>query len=167
MQPLMNIVKGIGWIDGLVLLAITYLIIRGFVRRASGELSALVSSCAMLAFLLFGFRPLLAALKAVTFLSGYPQANRFLALILIGVASVAVWMLLRKLLAQGISLVIPKLFDHILGGILGGITAVVFVVLLCAFGFLGSTEETQQQAAKRSVAIEKLTPLFSKLTPHE
>jgi len=73
-------------------------------------------------------------------------------------------LLSRNVLAHSISLILPKLFDHILGGIFGGINAVILVIFLCACGFLSTTENAQQQAAKRSVVIEKLSPLISKLT---
>ena len=164
MQNLLNTVKGIGWIDGLVLLAILFLLIRGFVRGASGELSSLISCCALAVFLAFGFPPLLGKLNAVTFLADYPQASRFIAVIVIAVATVALWMLSRKVLAHSITLILPKIFDHVLGGIFGGIKAVILVIILCALGFLSSTENAQQQAAKRSVIIEKLSPLIAKLT---
>ena len=164
MQNLLNTVKGIGWIDGLVLLLILFLLIRGFVRGASGELSSLISFCAMAVFFIFGFPPLLGKLKAVAFLADYPQASRFIAIILILVATIALWLLSRKLLAHSITLILPKLFDHVLGGIFGGISAVILVILLCACGFLSATENAQQQVAKRSVVIEKLSPLISKIT---
>jgi len=164
MQNILNIAKDIGWIDGLVLSAILFLLIRGFIRGASGELSSLIASSAVVAFLIFAIPPLLTQLKALTFLADYPQAIRFIAFILIVVACVALWLLSRKLLARSISLVLPQLFDRILGGVFGGAKAVILVILLCAFGFLGSTENIQQQAAQRSVVIEKLTPLISKLT---
>jgi len=163
MQNALNIVKDIGWIDGIVLLVIVYLLIRGFVRGASGELSSLISFCAMAALFVFGFAPLQQMMKASAFLSGYPQASRFVAFILIAVAAVALWLLLRKLLSHSIGLVLPKPFDHVLGGIFGGISAVIFVALLCAGGLLSATENAQQQAASRSVFIEKLRPLLSKL----
>jgi len=164
MQNILNIVKGIGWIDGLVLLVILFLLIRGFIRGASGELSDLISAVAMAALFLFGFPPLLAKLKTLAFLAAYPQASLFIAIILIAVAVIALRLLLRNVLARSISLILPKLFDRILGGIFGGISAVIFVIILCAFGFLSATENAQQQAATRSVVIEKLTPLISKLT---
>ena len=167
MQNLLDIVKGIGWIDWLVLLMIAYLIIRGFARRASGELSGLISSIAMALFFIFGFPPLLNKLKAFPFLSDYPQASRFIALILIVVGTIALWLLSRNVLARSISLVLPKLFDHILGGIFGSIKAVILVIVLCACGFLSSTENARLHAAKRSVVIEKLAPLISKIIKHE
>ena len=164
MQNILNTVKGIGWIDGLVLLVILFLLIRGFVRGASGELSGLISSVAMVLLFVFGFPPLLSKLKTFAFLADYPQASFFIAVILIAVAVIALWLLSRNVLARSISLILPKLFDRILGGIFGGLNAVIVVILLCVFGFLGSTENAQQLAAKRSVVIEKLTPLISKLT---
>ena len=164
MQTLLNTLKGIGWIDGLVLLVILFLLIRGFIRGASGELSSLISFCAMMLFFIFGFPPLLGKLQTLAFIADYPQASRFIAFILIAVATVALWLLSRKLLAHSITLILPKLFDHVLGGIFGGISAVILVILLCACGFLSSTENAQQQMAKRSVVVEKLSPLIAKLT---
>ena len=163
MQNILDIAKGIGWIDGVILAMIAILIIRGFIRGASGELSSLIASCAMAALFVFGFPPLLRWMKASAFLSGYPQAGRYVAFILMAVAVIALWLVSRKLLAHSISLVLPKLFDHVLGGIFGGAKAVILVALLCAGGFLGTTENVRQQAADRSVFVEKLTPLLSKL----
>ena len=167
MQDLLNTVKDIGWIDGIILLVILYLLIRGFIRGASGELSSLISLCAMAALLIFGFPPLLQMIKTSKFLTGYPHASQFIAFILIAVASIALWLLSRKLLAHSISLVLPKVFDRVLGGIFGGISAVIFVALLCAGGFLSATENAQQQAANRSVFIEKLNPLLTKILKPE
>ncbi|MCL1920315.1 MAG: CvpA family protein [Kiritimatiellaeota bacterium] len=164
MQNLLNTVKGIGWIDGLVLLAVLFLVVRGFVRGASGELSGLLSTCAMALFCLFGFSPLMGKLKAIRFMADYPQASRFIALILIAVAAIALWLLSRKLLAHSISLILPKLFDRILGGVFGGISAVIIVILCCAGGIFGSPENAQRQTAGRSVVIEKLAPLIEKIT---
>ncbi|MCL2105405.1 MAG: CvpA family protein [Kiritimatiellaeota bacterium] len=167
MNNLLNIAKDIGWLDGAILLVILYLIVRGFIRGASGELSSLISFGAMAALFVFGFPPLLRMMKASKLLSDYPQASRFIAFILIAVAAIALWLLSRKLLAHSISLILPKPFDHVLGGIFGGISAVIVVALLCAGGFLSATENVQQQAASRSVFIEKLSPLLSKLlNPH-
>ena len=166
MQNILNIAKGIGWIDGLVLSVILFLLIRGFVRGASGELSSLISSVAMVVFFIFGFPPLLGKLKALTVLASYPQASGFIAFILIIVAAIVIWLVLRNVLARSISLILPKLFDRILGGIFGGIKAVILVIFLCAFGFLSTTENAQQQAAKRSVVIEKLRPFLTKLLTH-
>ena len=167
MQNLLNIAKGIGWIDGIVLLVILYLLIRGFIRGASGELSSLISFCAMTALFVFGFPPLLQKVRSAAFLADYPQASQFIAFILIAVAVIALWMLSRKLLAHSISLVFPQPFDNVLGGIFGGIKAVILVALLCAGGFLSSTENVQQQAASHSVFFEKLTPFFAKLLTSE
>jgi len=163
MQNLPDIPKGIGWIDGIVLAAILYLLVRGFIRGASGELSRLIASCLMAAVFIFGFPLLQNAIKASAFLSDYPQAGRLTAFIVMAVATIALWLLSRKLLAHSISLVIPKPFDHVLGGIFGGIKAVILVALLCAWGFLSTTENVQQQAARHSIFIENLSPLFSKL----
>ena len=167
MQNLLNIAKGIGWIDGIVLLMILCLIIRGFTCGASGELSSLISFCAMALLVVFGFPPLLQKIKTTAFLADYPQASRIVAFIVITVASIALWLLARKLLAHSISLVLPKLFDHVLGGVFGGVKAVILVALLCAGGFFSATENARQQAVDRSVFIEKLTPLFAKLFKHD
>jgi len=167
MQTIWDIAKEIGWIDGLALTLILVLLIRGFIRGASGELSSLISSCAMAALFIFGFQPLLRWVKASSFLADYPQASRLITFILIAVAVIALWLLSRKLLAHSISLVIPKVFDHVLGGIFGGVKAVILVALLCAYGFFGTAANTQPQAAGRSVLIEKLNPLLSKLLKHE
>jgi len=163
MQTLLDTVNTIGWLDGIVLVVILCLLLRGFIRGASGELSSLLSLCAMAALMGFGFLPLLQMIQASAFLSDYPRASRFIAFILMTVAAIALWLLSRKLLARSISLVLPKLFDHLLGGIFGGVKAVIVVALLCAGGFLGSAENAQPQTQTRSAVIEKLTPLFSKL----
>jgi len=163
MQNVLDTAKGIGWIDGIILALILALLIRGFIRGASGELSSLISSCAMAALVAFGYQPLHRWVNATSFLSGYPQASGFITLILMGVAVIALWLLSRKLLAHSISLVIPNVFDHVLGGIFGGIKAVILIALLCAGGYFGTPENVQRQAADRSVFIEKLTPLLTKI----
>jgi len=55
-------------------------------------------------------------------------------------------------------------FDAILGGIIGGIKAFIFVAVCCTFGLLNPNATERTRLQQKSFAVQKLSPYLEKLT---
>lgn len=159
-----EILKQIGWLDGLALAAIVFLVICGFVRGCSGELGRLVAILAAAAVGFFGFAPVSRVVRSANVFGANEYAGRLVVFILLFVVCVALWLGLRHLLAEGIRLVIDQPFDAILGGIIGGIKAFILVAVLCAFGLLNPNASERTRLQEKSFAAQKISPLLNKIT---
>ena len=156
--------KEIGWLDGLALAAVAFLVIRGFVSGCSGELGRLVALGAATALGYFGFAPASRLVLSVKLFSANPYAERLTVFILLFVVCIALWLGLRKLLSEAIRLVVAQPFDSILGGIIGGMKAFILVAVLCTFGLLNPNAAARKSLQEKSFAAQKLSPLLKKIT---
>jgi uncharacterized membrane protein required for colicin V production len=156
--------KEIGWMDGLALCAVLFLVIRGFVCGCSGEIGRFVGVVTAAAAGFFGFAPLARAVLAAGLFHANPYAGRLVVFILLSVVCIALWLGLRRLLAGAIRLAIAQPFDAILGGVFGGIQAFILVAVLCAFGLLSPRESDRARFQQHSVTAQKLAPLLKRIT---
>jgi len=156
--------KDIGWMDGLALGVIAFLVVLGFVRGCSGELGRLVAVGSAAALGFFGFAPVLRVVGSANLFNANPYAARLVTFILLFVVCIALWLGLRHLLAEGIKLVVAQPFDAILGGIIGGIKAFIFVAVCCTFGLLNPNATERTRLQQKSFAVQKLSPYLEKLT---
>ena len=156
--------RDIGWMDGLALAVIAFLVILGFVRGCSGELGRLVALGSAAALGFFGFVPVLRVVLSAKIFAANFDAARLVTFILLFVVCIALWLGLRHVLAEGIKLVVSQPFDAILGGIIGGVKAFIFVAVCCTFGLLNPNAAERSQLQKKSVAVQKLSPYLEKFT---
>jgi len=161
---MLTMLKEIGWMDGLALGVIAFLVILGFIRGCSGELGRLVAVGSAAALGYFGFQPVLRVVGRAKLFEANPYAPRLVTFILLFVVCIALWLGLRHLLAEGIKLVVAQPFDAILGGIIGGIKAFIFVAVCCTFGLLNPNPAERSQFQQKSVAVQKLSPFLEKIT---
>lgn len=161
---MLTFVKEIGWLDGLALAVITVLVILGFVRGCSGELGRLLALGVAAAAGYFGFSPLSKFVLASNLFKANVYAGRLVVFIVLLVVCIALWLGLRHLLAEGIKLVVAQPFDAILGGVIGGLKAVIFVAICCTFGLLNPNAAERNQFQKKSVTVQKLSPFLEKIT---
>lgn len=156
--------RDIGWMDGLALGVVAFLVILGFVRGCSGEIGRLVAVGAAAALGYFGFVPVLRVVLSARLFASNFDAARLVTFILLFVICIALWLGLRHFLAEGIKLVVAQPFDSILGGIIGGVKAFIFVAVCCTFGLLNPNAAERSQLQKKSVAVQKLAPYLEKFT---
>jgi len=152
------------WIDALALGAVLALVVIGFVRGCSGELGRLAALGAAAAAGYFSFAPVSRAVLAARLFNANPAAGRLVAFILLFVVCIALWLGLRRLLAEGIRLVLIQPFDAILGGVIGGVKAFILVSVLCAFGLLNPNESARANFRKDSLTVKYLAPLLKRIT---
>ena len=55
-------------------------------------------------------------------------------------------------------------FDSILGGIIGGIKAFIFVAVLCTFGLLNPNAAERKNLQEKSFTAQQFSPLLKKIT---
>jgi len=156
--------QSVGWMDGLALAAILFLVIRGFVSGCSGELGRLVALAAATAVGYFGFAPVSRVVAASHLFNANAQAGRLVTFIVLFVACIALWLGLRHLLAESIKLVVAQPFDAILGGLIGGLKAFLLVAVLCAFGLLNPNEKERARFQEQSVAAKTVSPFLKPIT---
>lgn len=159
-----EILKQIGWLDGLALAAIAFLVLRGFVLGCSGELGRLIAILAASAVGFYGFAPVSRLVLSANLFSANVYAGRLVVFIMLFVVCVALWLGLRRLLAEGIRLVVDQPFDAIIGGVIGGIKAFILVAVMCAFGLLNPNAAERTRLQEKSFAAQKLSPLLNKIT---
>ncbi len=164
---MVTVFKEMGWLDMLAFGGIAVLVIRGFLRGCSGELSGLVGVLAAAATGFFGFDPVVRTVLSAKFFNTNPYAGRMIAFILILVVSLAVWLVLRRLLKDGLETVVPQPFDAVLGGVIGGVKAFVLVAVFCTFGLLNPRAEGRAQLQNDSVTVQKLAPYLKRITAPE
>ena len=155
-----------GW-DYLAFGAVAFLVIRGFIRGCSGELSGLVGVLTAVAVGYFGFDPVARTVLSAKIFAANPYAGRLIAFILILVVCLAIWLMLGRLLKEGLQMVVPQPFDALLGGVVGGIKAFVVVAALCTLGLLNPHAEGRAQLQEKSVTVEKLAPWLKRITAPE
>lgn len=151
-------------VDYLALGVSTFLVLRGFFYGGSGEIGRLVGVVTGAAAGYFGYAPLVRSVLTAPLFHDHPSAGRLVALILISVVCLALWLGLRKLLADALHLAISQPFDAILGGVIGGIKAFVFVAVLCTLGLMNPREQDRTQFEQHSVAAQKFAPLLKRIT---
>jgi len=156
--------KEIGWLDGLALAAVAFLVLRGFVRGCSGELGRLVALGAATALGFFGFAPVSRLVLSAKLFNANLYAGRLVVFILLFVVCTALWLGLRSLLSEAIRLVVAQPFDSILGGIIGGIKAFIFVAVLCTFGLLNPNAAERKNLQEKSFTAQQFSPLLKKIT---
>ncbi|MDD4442236.1 MAG: CvpA family protein [Kiritimatiellae bacterium] len=154
--------------DFLAFGAVAWLVIRGFLRGCSGEVSGLVGLLAAAALGYFGFAPVERTVLAAKLLAANPYAARLIAFMLILVACFSVWLLIGRMLKEALQLVVRQPFDALLGGVIGGLKAFVAVAALCTLGLLSPREADRTRLQDRSLTVKKLAPLLHRIiTPAE
>lgn len=161
---MLDLVKEIAWVDALAFGAAAVLVLLGFVRGCSGELGRLVAVCAAAAAGGFGFAPVSRLVLSARLFGANPYAGRLVAFIVLFVVCGALWLGLRKLLAEALRLVLAQPFDAILGGVIGGVKAFVLVAVLCTFGLLNPNEAERTRFQQGSVTAKRLAPLLQRIT---
>jgi uncharacterized membrane protein required for colicin V production len=150
--------------DWLAFGGVALLVVRGFVRGCSGEVSGLVGLLAAVAVGYFGFGPVERTVLAAKLFAANPYAGRLIAFMLILVLGLSIWLLLGRLLKEGLQTAIRQPFDALLGGVIGGAKAFVAVAALCALGLLNPREEGRAKLLNDSVTVQKLAPLLQRIT---
>ncbi len=158
------LLKDFGTLDYVALGAVAFLVIRGFLRGCSDELGRLVGVVAAAAVGYFGFAPVARVVQAAKMFEANPYAGRLIVFILLAVVCIALWLGVRRLLADAIRLAISQPFDAILGGVIGGVKAFILVAALCALGLLNPIERDRSQFKKNSVTAQKIAPLLKRIT---
>ena len=154
-------------LDYLAFGAVAVLVIRGFLSGGSGEIGRLVGVVTAAAVGYFGVAPVARLVMSSNLLHANPYAGRLIAFILLAVVCIALWLGLRRLLADAIRLAIDQPFDAILGGVIGGIKAFVLVAALCTLGLLSPREQDRTAFQQHSVTAQKLAPLLNRITSPE
>jgi uncharacterized membrane protein required for colicin V production len=152
-----------GW-DYLAFGGVAILVVRGFLRGCSGEISGMAGLLSAVAVGWFGFGPVERAVLAAGLFGANPYAARLVAFLLILVAGLAVWLLLGHLLKEVLQTAIRQPFDALLGGIFGGGKAFVAIAALCALGLLNPDEASRDKLQGGSVTVNRLAPLLQKIT---
>lgn len=156
--------KEFGTLDYLALGAVAFLVIRGFFSGCSGELGRLAGAVTAAAVGYFGFAPVARVVLSAKMFDANPYAGRLIVFILLSVVCIALWLGLRRLLADAIRLAVAQPFDAILGGVIGGIKAFILVAVLCTLGLLNPREKDRAQFKQHSVTAQKLAPLLKRMT---
>ncbi|HRT30181.1 MAG TPA: CvpA family protein [Kiritimatiellia bacterium] len=151
-------------LDYLAFGAVAWLVIRGFMRGCSGELSGLVGLLAAAAIGYFGFAPLERTILAAKLLAANPYAARLITFMLILVACFSVWLLITRMLKEALELVVIQPFDALLGGIIGGVKAFIAIAVLCTLGLLNPHEADRARLQDRSLTVKKFAPLLQRVT---
>ena len=151
-------------LDYLAFGAVAWLVIRGFMRGCSGELSGLVGLLAAAAVGYFGFAPLERTILAAKLLAANPYAARLITFMLILVACFSVWLIIARTLKDALELVVGQPFDALLGGIIGGTKAFVAIAVLCTLGLLNPREADRARLKGQSVTVKKFAPLLQRIT---
>lgn len=151
-------------LDYLAFGAVAWLVIRGFLRGCSGEVSGLVGLLAAAALGYFGFTPVERTVLAAKLLAANPYAARLIAFMLILVACFSVWLLIGRLLKEALQLVVRQPFDALLGGVIGGVKAFVAIAALCTLGLLSPSETDRARLRDHSLTVNKLAPLLHRIT---
>lgn len=150
-------------IDWLTFGIAAFLVIRGFLNGCSGEVGRLLGVLAAVAVGYFGFTPVSNLVFAAKLFNANRQAGRLVVFIIMLVACFSVWLFIRRLLADGIRLVLRQPFDAIVGGVFGGIKAFVMISIVCMFEIMQPTKEGQSKPAEKSVTTQKLLPLIKRI----
>ncbi len=153
-----------GLLDYLAFGVVAWLVIRGFMRGCSGEISGLVGllTAAMIGY--FGFAPVEQTVLAAKLLAANPYAARLITFMLLLVVCLSVWLLLGRVLKEAIQFVVRQPFDALLGGIIGGLKAFVAVAALCTLGLLSPHEADRARLKNSSLTVKKLAPLLHRMT---
>lgn len=167
MTSISKTLETIGWVDGMAILVIVFLIVRGFLRGCSGELGRLIALCTAAAVGYFGFTPLFQAAKSIQFLKTHPETAHLIVVIAAFVVCIALWLGLKTLLAESIKLAIPQPFDSILGGVFGGIKALIFVAVLCTLGLMNPAQGGRRWFSHNSMTVDQLSPVIQRITAPE
>lgn len=154
-------------LDIAAVLAVAFLVIRGFIRGCSGETGRMVGIVAAAAFGYFGFGAVNGAVQASKMFNGNPYAGRLIAFMVLLVVCIAIWLGLSRLLAEGIRLVLPQPFDAIVGGVIGGIQAFILVAILCTMGLLNPRESDRAAFQDQSLTAQKFAPFLKRFTSPE
>lgn len=152
-------------LDWLAFGGVAFLVVRGFIRGCSGEISRLIGWLAAVATGCLGFAPVERAVLAAKLFSANPYAGRLVAVMLILVICFSVGLLLRHVLKESLQTAIGQPFDAILGGIIGGFKAFVVIAVLCALGLLDPRENGAAAHLGDSFTAQKLTPLLQRVAP--
>ena len=150
--------------DWLAFGAVAFLVLRGFYRGCSDEIGHLVGAVTAAAAGYFGFAPVARVVLAAKLFDANPYAGRLIVFILLSVVCLALWLGLRRLLADAIRLAIAQPFDALLGGVIGGIKAFLLVAILCTLGLLNPCASDRTQFQQHSLTAQKLAPLLKRMT---
>ncbi|HRR35024.1 MAG TPA: CvpA family protein [Kiritimatiellia bacterium] len=151
-------------LDYLAFSAVAWLVIRGFLRGCSGEISGLVGLLSAAVVGYFGFAPVERTVQAAQLLAASPYAARLITFLLVLVACFSVWLLIGRLLKEALQLVVRQPFDALLGGIIGGVKAFVAIAALCALGLLSPSEADRNRLKDQSLAVKELAPFLHRIT---
>ena len=161
---MITFLKTVGIMDLLMLLAVVFLVVRGFIHGCSGEMGHLIGVAVACAAGFFCFAPVADAVASVKLLAANPSAARLIVFVLVLIICIAIWLGVKHLLSEAIRLVLAQPFNAIVGGIIGGIKACIFIFILCALGLLNPLENGRKRFYENSVTVQKLAPLLKPIT---
>lgn len=150
--------------DIAAVIAVAFLVIRGFIRGCSGEAGRLAGVLAAVAFGYFGFGAVSRTVEASKMFGENPYAGRLIAFMVLLIVCIAIWLGVSHLLAEGIRLVLQQPFDAIIGGVIGGIKAFVLIAILCTMGLLNPRESDRTAFQDQSLTAQKLAPFLKRFT---
>jgi uncharacterized membrane protein required for colicin V production len=153
---------GCSLLDYLIIGVALFLVINGFRRGCSGEIGHLIGIASAAAVLLLGRGPVAGVVGSWAVIGKSEFATQLITLILMAALSVSVWLLVGHFLSKLIKLAFSQPLDAILGGLIGVVKAIIFVVMLCTFGIMGPRTDGNKAEpsalSKTSAVIDKLTP---------
>ncbi len=164
MSSIFGIIKDIGIIDSVSLVVILFFLVRGFRNGASGEVGSMLAWLSAAAFFFFGFSFVMNEVRSFSFLHNKPNAAHTIAFIITLFSSVAIWFVLRKILADSIAMTIPTPFNEILGTFFGVLKAILLITFLCVCGMFDSKKGETRTYLRDSTTIKLLNPIVSKIT---
>ena len=152
-------------LDYVVLGVVVLLVILGFRRGFSGELGRLAGVLASAATLFFGYKPIAAWVDGLHVFQNSVLATKLLVLICLLVLCISVWLLVKKLLSDAVKTILKQPFDAILGGVIGGLKAVLALSLICTFGVLSPTSAFSSKLQESSAFVMRLADLIRPWIP--
>ncbi len=115
-------------IVGITVVSFVLLVLRGAFRGFSGELAHLAGLCACIGAIWFGFDPVQRSFAYLPQLDA--QAASFYATLTIFIIGAVLFFIIAKVVGCIASLIIPQPFNAILGAIIGGAKAVLFISII-------------------------------------
>ncbi len=159
--------KEAGLWDYLIFAGVAFFVIRGFVRGCSGEMARLVGTVTAAAVGYFGFAPIANLVLANNLFDGNEYAGRLVVFILMAVLCIAIWFGFSYFLSEALSLAIAQPFDALVGGVIGGVKAIVLVAVLVTLGLLNPKAETRDRIKSQSSTTRLLAPVLQHITSPE
>ena len=157
-------IKNIGAVDWLIFGIAAFMVFRGFCKGCSGEIGSLVGILLAAAAGFFGFTPVSRAVFSISLLNANQHAGRPIVFIIMLVLCFSIWLIVSRLLTDGIRLVLKQPFDAVVGGVIGGIKAFALIIVICMFEIIKpQTAENNNAGEKSSYTTKKMSPLIKRI----